>query len=342
MKLSPLALCLALIGMTGNLEGAKPASKGKSHKTGKVSVPAGSYKVRKGDTASKVARQFDLDLDELKALNPKANFKKLAVGATLKVRPDQRPVAAAAPAEERPPVTPAPALPGTPAPRPSTLLHLERMLPATTPKAAPSASQGSPRSAWIQPLYGPLPLTSIEVPTQDLGFEPCNPDQIDLLWPVETRTISSGWGPRMRTRTVVKVKANQRKRIKTRYRGSHRGLDLNAPQGTDVYASMDGRVIESGRHRQYGNFIAIDHGHGVITLYAHNYALYAVAGEVVQRGQKIAEVGRTGNATGPHLHFELRVDGVFKNPLPMLNDVEEIPAEMMARNEASSAPRTRR
>lgn len=339
MKLSPLALCLALIGMNGNLEGAKPV-RGKSHKVAKA-APAGSYRVKKGDTSTKIAKQFELDMEEFQALNPKVNLRKLAVGSLLKVRGEKR-ESPAADSPNRPAVAPAPALPSTPSPRPATLIHLERMLPATTRETTPSLVPGSPRSAWIQPILGPLPLVSSELPARDLGFEPCNPAQIDLLWPVETRTISSGWGPRMRTKTIVKIKADKKKRIRTRYRGSHRGLDLNAPQGTDVYAALDGRVIEAGRHRQYGNFVAIDHGNGVITLYAHNRANFTTPGEVVQRGQKIAEVGRTGNATGPHLHFELRIDGVFQNPLPMLNDVEEIPAEMLARNEAFSAPRTRR
>lgn len=350
MKLSPLALCVALIGMAGTLDAAKPASKGKAHKAAKGSkagVPAGSYKVKKGDTGTKVAQKFSLELDELKAMNPKVDFRKLTVGTTLVVRAPKKAEPGKAPAAgteavSTPPAVPAPALPSTPSPKPATLLHLERMLPAKTQGPTPEGPAGSARSAWIQPMLGPLPPSSPEGSPAAFGFEPCNPDHLDLLWPVETRTISSGWGPRMRTRTVVKVKADRKRRIKTRYRGSHRGLDLNAPTGTDVYAALDGRVIESGRHRQYGNFVAIDHGNGVVTLYAHNSVLIAQAGDLVQRGQKIAEVGATGNATGPHLHFELRVDGLFRNPLPVLNDVEEIPAEMMARNEASSAPRTRR
>lgn len=345
MKLSPLALVLALLGTAGSLEAGKPVRKGKPGKSHKVATAkTGTYKIQKGDTAAKVARQFKLDLSELKALNPKINLAKLSVGTLLQVAPAAKAeptLVATVPEAEptnRPPVIPAPPLPNTPALRPSTLTHLERMLPATTQESAPQGSakpEVSPRSAWIQPIFGPLPLATEEPQPQDLGFLPANPDALDLLWPVETRTVSSGWGPRMRTRTVVKVKAEKKRKVRVRYRGSHRGVDLNAPQGTDVYAALDGRVIDAGRHRQYGNFVTVDHGNGVVTLYAHHRVNFAQIGDVVRRGQKIAEVGRTGNASGPHLHFELRIDGAYRNPLPMLNDVEEIPAEMMARNESS-------
>jgi murein DD-endopeptidase MepM/ murein hydrolase activator NlpD len=170
----------------------------------------------------------------------------------------------------------------------------------------------------------------------DLGFQPADPSQIDLLWPVETRTVSSAWGPRIRTRSVRVVKASTRKsrKVKVAYRSSHKGVDLNAPSGTDVYASMDARVVTAGKHRQYGNYVVLDHGNGVQTLYAHLSALHTSEGEIVRRGQKIGLVGRTGNATGPHLHFELIEAGQRQNPLPFLNDVEEIPAEMMALNNA--------
>jgi murein DD-endopeptidase MepM/ murein hydrolase activator NlpD len=70
----------------------------------------------------------------------------------------------------------------------------------------------------------------------------------------------------------------------------------------------------------------------VVTLYAHHRANFVQSVDIVRRGQKIAEVGRTGNATGPHLHFELRLTGQHKNPLPFLNEAEEIPAELVAQN----------
>jgi murein DD-endopeptidase MepM/ murein hydrolase activator NlpD len=109
-------------------------------------------------------------------------------------------------------------------------------------------------------------------------------------------------------------------------------VDLNAPTGTSVFAAMDGQVVAVGRQRQYGNFVTIDHGNGIITHYGHHRANLVEVGDVVRRGQKIAEVGRTGNATGPHLHFELRMDGSQRNPLPFMNDEEEISAEVLAMN----------
>jgi len=91
-------------------------------------------------------------------------------------------------------------------------------------------------------------------------------------------------------------------------------------------------VVCPAPHRQYGNNAPVDHGNGVITHYAHHRTNFVQFGDIVRRGQKIAEVGRTGNATGPHLHFELRLTGEHQNPLPFLNDVEEVPAELVARN----------
>lgn len=92
--------------------------------------------------------------------------------------------------------------------------------------------------------------------------------------------------------------------------GSHRGLDINAPTGTPIYASNGGVVVTSGWHYSWGNYIQIDHGNGLHTLYAHCSALYVVEGQVVGQDQLIAAVGSTGYSTGPHCHFEVLVDGV--------------------------------
>jgi murein DD-endopeptidase MepM/ murein hydrolase activator NlpD len=96
---------------------------------------------------------------------------------------------------------------------------------------------------------------------------------------------------------------------------------------------MDGRVVEAGRHRHLGRFIKIDHGNGLETLYGHNSANLVAVGDAVRRGQIIGKVGSTGRSTGPHVHFEVRINSVQVNPAPWLNDTEELSAEILAYNQ---------
>ncbi len=113
-----------------------------------------------------------------------------------------------------------------------------------------------------------------------------------FIWPVAGGYVSCGiWG----------------------YPG-HTGMDIAAPSGTAIYASSGGRVVYSAQNGAYGAHIIIDHGNGTSTLYAHCSALYVVAGDYVSQGQHIASVGRTGNATGNHLHFEIRMNGSYIDP----------------------------
>ena len=98
----------------------------------------------------------------------------------------------------------------------------------------------------------------------------------------------------------------------------HEGIDFMAEQGTPVKAAAGGVVVYSEFHPQYGNMIEIDHGNELITRYAHNSTRLVKVGEVVLRGAKIGEVGKTGRATGTHLHFEVRQRGASQNPTQFL------------------------
>jgi murein DD-endopeptidase MepM/ murein hydrolase activator NlpD len=289
-----------------------------------------THKVRRGETAARIARENGLTLAQLEAINPKINMDRLAAGTVVKVR---GPVPAAP--VRRGDLHPVAPLPATPAPGPTAFTHMERILPAQV-RDLSALDEAHNTYAALKPVLPPAEPVA-EAPAAPT-FEPADPSHLDLLWPVETRTVSSGWGPRMRSKTI-RVKAAKRR---VRYRGSHKGVDLTAPKGTDVFAALDGKVVVAGKDRGYGNYVMLDHGNGVVTLYGHHNRNFVVSGEIVHRGQKIAEVGRTGNATGPHLHFELRVDGAVQNPLPFLNEVEEIPADQIALNQAATAPRTRR
>ncbi len=98
----------------------------------------------------------------------------------------------------------------------------------------------------------------------------------------------------------------------------HEGIDFPADSGTPVVAAASGKVIESGYQPQYGKIIAIDHGNGLVSRYAHASQVYVKEGDLVVRGQKLASVGSTGRSTGPHLHFEVRLNGVPQNPARFL------------------------
>jgi len=99
----------------------------------------------------------------------------------------------------------------------------------------------------------------------------------------------------------------------------HEGLDFPATVGTAIVAAAGGVVIDAEYHPQYGNMLDIDHGNDIITRYAHASRLLVKVGDIVQRGQHIADIGTTGRSTGPHLHFEVRIKGVAQDPRKFLN-----------------------
>jgi murein DD-endopeptidase MepM/ murein hydrolase activator NlpD len=98
----------------------------------------------------------------------------------------------------------------------------------------------------------------------------------------------------------------------------HEGLDFPAAAGTPIVAAASGKVVYAGWHPQYGKMVEIDHGNGFVSRYAHVSQFAASEGDLVVRGQHVASVGSTGRSTGPHLHFEVRLNGVPQNPARFL------------------------
>ena len=98
-------------------------------------------------------------------------------------------------------------------------------------------------------------------------------------------------------------------------RNYHTGVDIGAAGGTNILAANSGKVIKAGWNNSYGYMVMVDHGGGIVTLYAHSSKLLVKTGDVVTRGQAIALIGSTGMSTGNHLHFEVRVNGKYQNPL---------------------------
>jgi murein DD-endopeptidase MepM/ murein hydrolase activator NlpD len=103
----------------------------------------------------------------------------------------------------------------------------------------------------------------------------------------------------------------------------HTGVDIEAPYGTPVRASADGEVSGASMGAGYGREIVLDHGHGFLTLYGHLSAIAVFAGQHVIRGQVIGYVGQSGRATGPHLHYEVRINNVPVNPHKYLRSTYE-------------------
>jgi lipoprotein NlpD len=103
-----------------------------------------------------------------------------------------------------------------------------------------------------------------------------------------------------------------------RDRDLHEGIDLACPEGTPIRAADDGVVLFSGERRGYGKLVLLGHDRNIVTVYAHNAENLVSEGERVARGEPIARVGRTGNATGPHLHFEVRIGARPRDPLGFL------------------------
>ena len=170
----------------------------------------------------------------------------------------------------------------------TTNRHVSGVAPTRGPMAMPRLAPSDGDGVVVMGRDGPTPI-------YESDGEPAWSTDADtgLAWPTEGETTSE-FGPR--------------------WGRMHKGIDIAADTGTPVVAAKDGRVVFSGWKGGYGQTIEIDHGGGVVTRYAHQSETVASKGAEVDRGQMIGRVGMTGSATGPHLHFEIRVDDEVRDP----------------------------
>lgn len=131
---------------------------------------------------------------------------------------------------------------------------------------------------------------------------------IPSIMPLAAAKLTSNYG--MRTHPVIGGRRN------------HQGVDLAAPTGTPVFATADGIVSRADHYSSYGLYISLQHGAALETRYAHMSRLAVAAGQRVSKGDIIGYVGSTGRSTGPHLHYEVRMDGVAVNPIPYMVESE--------------------
>jgi murein DD-endopeptidase MepM/ murein hydrolase activator NlpD len=194
-------------------------------------------------------------------------------------------------------------------------------------KSTPAGSGGM--------LVGGRPISIDELQTAMGEMDAASGSRVDWLTAVESRLFDQ----KMRLSLIPTQEPVLGARIGspfgyridpiTGHTALHTGLDFPADTGTPIYAAAGGVVIVQEMHSAYGNMIEVDHGNNLITRYAHASKVYVKKGDIIKRGQKIAEVGTTGRSTGPHLHFEVWVAGVVQDPRRFLNAGESLAAAQL-------------
>lgn len=160
------------------------------------------------------------------------------------------------------------------------------------------------RQAQAQIQAPPVQTTPTENTSSDSGNDTSSsqtPSSNGFVWPVPaSSTVTSDFGYRNHPSTG-------------RYH-FHSGIDIAAPTGSSILAATGGVVTNAGWNSSMGNYVMISHGNGLVTIYMHASVLCVSAGQTVSAGQQIALVGSTGDSTGPHLHFSVRLNGSYVNP----------------------------
>jgi murein DD-endopeptidase MepM/ murein hydrolase activator NlpD len=194
--------------------------------------------------------------------------------------------------------------------------ELQMMRSATPPATAASGAQGGP--------YLPMDRPSLEQLKSTVSILDESADRAaDVLTLIESRLLEARMQALM-VPSAFPVNASMGSGFGFRadpFTGRpslHAGLDFPADPGTPILAAAGGVVSAVETHPQYGLMVEIDHGRNLITRYAHASRFHVKLGDLVKRGEKIAEVGSTGRSTGPHLHFEVLVDGIPQDPARFL------------------------
>lgn len=182
----------------------------------------------------------------------------------------------------------------------------------------PPAQGGPLVTSYMQDMSVPVLIQQLDKMTRIVN------DRSDKLMALETMLLQNQLNSRLLP-SVSPIKdgwysSNFGWRIDpfTGTNAMHEGVDYMAPEGTAIYASAGGVVAFADSHPQYGKMAEVDHGNDIVTRYAHASRLLVKVGQLVRRGDKIAEVGGTGRSTGNHLHFEVRYRGIAQNPVRFL------------------------
>ena len=262
-------------------------------------IEAATYTVQAGDTTSAIAQRQDMSLSELMAMNPDVDANWLMIGQELTVRQSVPYLGIRTVDRLTYDEVVAP---------PVEYVNDDTMYQGET-KVLDAGTEGLDRvTADITYISGVedhrdelerqvLTATTTKVVAQGTKERPKTMPKGHFIWPTYG-TVTSGFGGRALFGT---------------YR-MHEGIDIYVPQGTSIKAADGGTVTTSGWSNGYGYYVIINHGNGKSTLYGHNSKLLVNVGDQVYQGQVIAKSGSTGRVTGPHCHFEVRINGNPQNP----------------------------
>lgn len=183
---------------------------------------------------------------------------------------------------------------------------------------ADEAAQGGPleqlvseRNGSLDPRFERMVLSLSRMASLERGLQ-----EIPQVMPADIKSISSGFG--------------YRRDPFNGHAAMHAGLDFRAPYGAPIHAAADGTVSFVGQKSGYGNVVEVSHGNGMITRYAHMSRFGARVGQDVKAGDVIGAIGNSGRSTGPHLHFEVRINGNAVNPRPFLESAPDVLEEARA------------
>ncbi len=262
------------------------------------------YTVKQGDTFSAIARSYEMSVSELSALNPEVDINKLWVGDELLVRQEVPFLSVVTHATQQKEET---------IESPVEYVETNDLYKGETKVK----EQGEDGAALV--TYQVTFLNGVEQERTETARE--------VVKEATTTYIYKGTKEKPATASkgsyVWPVRGNITSRFGGRYifgsYSTHTGIDIACAYGTTVKAADGGKVTFAGWQGSYGKLVVITHDNGTQTYYAHNSSILVSVGQRVYQGQAIAKVGTTGRSTGPHCHFEVRVNGTQVNPLRYLS-----------------------
>jgi len=259
-----------------------------------------TYVVQKGDTVSEIAQKLGVSVKDIQKANPDLNIDRISIGQELKLTVPRYAINI----------------------QQSVVKSYEDVIPYDTEYEETSALYRGQTKVKVKGVEGKKQVKAQFISVNGIPEETRIIEETEIT-PARTEVVLKGTKERPRTMAygefIWPSRGTITSRFGSRWGEQHSGIDIAVPKGTPNKAADGGVVIFAGWKGNYGKLVIIDHENGYTTYYGHNDTIKVKKGQRVARGDVIGTAGETGRATGPHLHFEVRKNGVPVNPLPFLN-----------------------